>query len=84
MSTVQLRKETIAAQRAGYTVAAARYAQANRSDPFALARALTHIQMGLCDPDFDHMGNAREGFYNALLSVDPVSGRRTFTQIKRL
>jgi hypothetical protein len=28
----------------------ARYAEANNSDPFALARCMTHYRMGLCGP----------------------------------
>lgn len=67
MSTATLRQDTRAATRARYLEAAVRYAQANVSDPFALARAQCHIGMGMCDPDFDGKGNVREGFYDALM-----------------
>lgn len=84
MSTATLRQETRAATRARYLEAAVRYAQANVSDPFALARAQCHIAMGMCDPDFDGKGNVREGFYDALASIDVDTARKSWSRIRRL
>lgn len=39
--------EHLAKRRAGYTEGARRYAAANVSDPFAFARAMTHINNGI-------------------------------------
>lgn len=84
MRNEELARETTAKRRARYLESAGRYTKANLSDPFALARARTHIAMGLCDPDFDAKGNPREGFYNALASINPTTGRISWSQIKRL
>lgn len=84
MSSLTLKQETLAVRRAAYREAAKRYAAANASDPFALARSNTHIAMGLCDPDFDKPGTSRDGFYNALRTINPDTGRVSWTQIKRL
>lgn len=84
MRNEQLVRETTEARRARYLEGAARYARATPSDPFAFARARTHIAMGLCDPDFDGKGNVREGFYNALANVNVDTGRVAWSQIKRL
>lgn len=51
---------------------AIRYAQANSTDPFAYARALTHIRMGM----------AHEGDYDATRS-DEEDGPR-WSEVKRL
>ena len=40
---------------------AKRYAAFDKSDPFALARALCHIRQGLCG----YTEDGREGWYNA-------------------
>ena len=39
----------------------ARYAEANKSDPFAMARCLTHFRMGLLGPT----NEGKDGHYDA-------------------
>jgi hypothetical protein len=41
--------------------AAKRYAAFDKSDPFALARALCHIRQGLCN----YTADGKEGWYDA-------------------
>lgn len=40
---------------------ALRYAAADKSDPFSLRRALSHIYAGICGPTSD----GKDGFYDA-------------------
>lgn len=43
---------TVNANRQARMIEGARnYAAADKNDPFALARALTHVRLGLCDRD---------------------------------
>jgi len=44
---------------------ARRYAAADRSDPFALARCMSGIKHGLCDPYVDKNGNTIDCHYDA-------------------
>lgn len=39
------------------TIGAFNYAQADRSDPFAYAKAMSHIKNGICDQRFDNKNN---------------------------
>lgn len=50
--------------------AAHRYSAADRSDPFALRRALAHIRAGICDPYVDEHGQRREMHYDATESSE--------------
>lgn len=44
---------------------ARRYAAFNKSDPFALARAFSHIRFGLCKPLVLSDGSVLDGHYDA-------------------
>lgn len=44
---------------------AQRYSQADKSDPFAFRRAMTHIKNGIAGFFFDNNGNRHDAFYNA-------------------
>lgn len=45
---------------------AVRYAKADKSDPFALRRALSHVREGLCEPFYDEAAKKlRPGGYDA-------------------
>lgn len=41
------------------------YAKADRSDPFAFNRAMTHINNGICEPFVDDHGTTHEAGYDA-------------------
>ena len=45
---------------------AVNYAAADKSDPFTLARCLTHIRMGFCKP----LQDGSDGMYNAEATVE--------------
>lgn len=53
--------------------AAHRYALANRSDPFALRRALSHLGNGVAGMRIDEAGNKVPAYYDA----KPVQVERT-------
>lgn len=58
-------KKPVSTARRGHMIEAAkRYAAANKSDPFALPRAMLHINNGICDVD----QHGRNSFYDALES----------------
>lgn len=60
---------------------ARKYAKADRSDPFAFNRAMTHIANGICG--FNQ--NGQDAFYDAEEFVDSSLGWpvKTFRNIKR-
>ena len=53
----------------------ARYAEANKSDPFTMARCLTHFRMGLLGPT----NEGKDGHYDA--ERDGVNGWRNVARM---
>lgn len=53
-------------RRARYIDAARRYAAADRSDPFAFNRAMTHINNGIASP----LGNGSDATYDAVEATE--------------
>lgn len=58
---------------------ARRWAKANPSDPWALARALTHVRLGICGPG----SKGEDGSYDATAVVNPTTGRIAYSNLKR-
>lgn len=59
--TTESQDETVRNHYERLKAGAVRYAAADRSDPFALRRALTHIAHGLCGP----LQDGKDGCYDA-------------------
>lgn len=75
-----MQRTKIHSQRAAQFAAARRYADANKSDPFAYSVALSHIRNGLCD------GSTKDGatfYYDATLSGHNDFGHPVFNQVQR-
>lgn len=62
------RRKARGADRALMVLAAARYADANKSDPFAMARAMTHINNGIAE--YATGRDATPGYYDAEEGVE--------------
>lgn len=58
-----------------------RYAEANKSDPFALARALTHIRTGVAE--YAVGKEASPGYYDATEDKGEY-GQRTWRNVARV
>lgn len=58
---------------------ARRYAQADKSDPFAFSRAMSHINSGVARPSFDGNGNRHDAYYDAQEAREKRVSSRPFS-----
>lgn len=58
---------------------ARRYAQADKSDPFAFSRAISHINSGVARPSFDQNGHRHDAHYDAQEAQEKRTSSRPFS-----